>query len=122
MKLTDIDQTIDDETDGLDQPKAIPAESGQGANARKGSKRSHEGVVKAPAIRPAEGVRPGTKQAKLIGLLSRGAGATIEQLAKALDWQKHTVRGAISGALKKKLGLKVVTQKNAAEVLVYRIR
>ena len=52
-------------------------------------------------------VRPGTKQALLIDLLRRPEGATVEQIAEATGWQHHTIRGAISGALKKKLGLTV---------------
>ena len=43
----------------------------------------------------------------MIELLKRPEGATVEQIAKATGWQKHTIRGAISGALKKKLGLNV---------------
>ena len=41
----------------------------------------------------------------MIELLKRPEGATVEQIAEATGWQKHTIRGAISGALKKKLGL-----------------
>jgi hypothetical protein len=41
----------------------------------------------------------------MIDLLKRPEGATVEQIAAATGWQHHTVRGAISGALKKKLGL-----------------
>jgi DNA-binding MarR family transcriptional regulator len=51
--------------------------------------------------------RAGTKQALMIDLLKRPEGATIEQIAEATGWQNHTIRGAISGALKKKLGLTV---------------
>jgi hypothetical protein len=51
--------------------------------------------------------RAGTKQALMIKLLKRPEGATIEQIAEATGWQKHTIRGAISGALKKKLGLTI---------------
>jgi hypothetical protein len=51
--------------------------------------------------------RAGTKQAKMIELLRRPEGATIEQIAEATGWQHHTIRGAISGALKKKLGLTI---------------
>ena len=43
----------------------------------------------------------------MIDLLKRPEGATVEQIAAATGWQKHTIRGAISGALKKKLGLNV---------------
>jgi Protein of unknown function (DUF3489) len=51
--------------------------------------------------------RAGTKQALMIDLLKRSEGATVEQIAEATGWQHHTIRGAISGALKKKLGLTV---------------
>ena len=51
--------------------------------------------------------RAGTKQAHMIELLKRPEGATVEQIAAAIGWQHHTIRGAISGALKKKLCLNV---------------
>jgi hypothetical protein len=51
--------------------------------------------------------RENIKQARMIELLKRPEGATVEQIAKAIGWQHHTVRGAISGALKKRLGLTV---------------
>jgi hypothetical protein len=51
--------------------------------------------------------RANTKQARMIELLKRPEGATVEQIAAAIGWQKHTIRGAISGALKKKLGLTI---------------
>jgi hypothetical protein len=64
--------------------------------------------------------RSGTKQAKMIDLMRRPEGATVEQIAKATGWQHHTIRGAISGALKKKLGLKVEATKEESGT-VYRI-
>jgi hypothetical protein len=45
----------------------------------------------------------------MIELLKRPEGATVEQIAEVTGWQKHTIRGAISGALKKKLGFTVET-------------
>jgi hypothetical protein len=54
-------------------------------------------------------------------MLRRAEGATIGQIAKALDWQLHSVRGAISGSLKKKRGLTVVAEKIADGERVYRI-
>ncbi len=66
-------------------------------------------------------VRPGTKQALLIDLLKRKKGATIEEIVEATGWQAHSVRGAISGALKKKLGLAVTSEKVQARGRVYRI-
>jgi Protein of unknown function (DUF3489) len=53
--------------------------------------------------------RKGTKLSVLVDLLSRKTGATIEEAGKATGWQHHSVRGAISGALKKKMGLKITS-------------
>jgi hypothetical protein len=55
--------------------------------------------------------RANTKQALMIGLLRQPEGATVEQIAEATGWQHHTVRGAIAGALKKKLGLTITTER-----------
>ena len=52
-----------------------------------------------------------TKQERLIAMLRRAEGAGIEEIAKELGWQPHTIRGVISGALKKRLGLNVTSVK-----------
>jgi hypothetical protein len=44
-------------------------------------------------------------------MLHRPDGATIPQMSKAFGWEPHTVRGAISGALRKRLGLPVISTK-----------
>ena len=62
-----------------------------------------------------------SKQQRLIAMLKRPDGATIAQMVKAFGWQPHTVRGAIAGALKKKLGLNVVSEKPEGGERVYRI-
>jgi hypothetical protein len=54
-----------------------------------------------------------TKQARLISLLSVPSGATLEQMMRVTGWQAHTVRGAISGVLRKRLGLNVVCSGSA---------
>ncbi|MBL4557727.1 MAG: DUF3489 domain-containing protein [Rhodobacteraceae bacterium] len=56
-------------------------------------------------------IRAGTKQAQIIELLQRPEGASIAEIVEATSWQAHTARGAISGALKKKLGLPVTAEK-----------
>ena len=62
-----------------------------------------------------------TKQQIMIDLLRRPEGATIEEITAATVWQSHTVRGAMSGALKKKLGLVVASEKVEERGRVYRI-
>jgi hypothetical protein len=79
-------------------------DDGAAAGKRKAKAKAKPGKV-APADKPAP--RTGTKQAQMIELLKRPEGATVEQIAAATGWQHHTIRGAISGALKKKLGLNV---------------
>jgi hypothetical protein len=54
-------------------------------------------------------------------MLERAEGATIDELATALGWQSHTVRGAIAGALKKKLGLDVTSERIESRGRVYRL-
>jgi len=57
-------------------------------------------------------MKPPTKQDQLLALLRRPQGVTIEQAAKALTWQPHSVRGVLSGVLKKRLGLAVTSTKS----------
>jgi hypothetical protein len=52
-----------------------------------------------------------SKQAVVIAMLQRPEGATIEEVASAMGWQRHTVRGLFSGTLKKKLGLALASAK-----------
>ena len=54
-------------------------------------------------------------------MLRRPKGATIGQIAEATGWQSHTIRGAMSGALKKKLGLNVTSEKTEGGKRIYRI-
>jgi hypothetical protein len=65
--------------------------------------------------------RAGTKQAMLITLLRAPDGATMDEIVAATGWLAHTVRGAMSGALGKKLGLVVTSEKDAARGRVYRL-
>jgi hypothetical protein len=47
------------------------------------------------------GVRGGTKMAQVIEMLQRKNGATLSAIMEAMQWQKHTVRGFMAGAMKK---------------------
>ena len=64
-------------------------------------------------------IRQGTKQALLIEMLKRPDGASITEIVEATSWQAHTARGAISGALKKKLGLPITSETHAERGRVY---
>lgn len=86
------DVQILDITDGLQEPESIP-----------------------------RAIRPGTKLAGLIDALRQPGGATVNQIMAATQWQAHTVRGAISGMVRKKLGLNVQSTRGDDGERVYRI-
>jgi hypothetical protein len=73
------------------------------------SKRSHDKKWRQSApIAPTD-----SKQARLIALLRAPAGCTLEEMMTSTGWQAHSVRGVISGVLRKKLGLTVTWAKGA---------
>jgi hypothetical protein len=104
----------------LAEPAPAATRRDAGKKTRSGRAAGKKAAVKAP---PADRKlrRAGTKQAELIAMLLRREGVTIEETIKALGWQPHTVRGAIAGALKKRLGLTITSEKVAGRGRVYRI-
>lgn len=88
------------------------------ATAKKPSKAA---AAKATPAAELAGAKKGTKLGLLSDLLRRKGGATIEEAVKATGWQPHSIRGAISGALKKKLGLAVASEAVEGRGRVYRI-
>lgn len=105
--------------------EALGLEPGEANETRHGGAQAEETGAATDAAAPKRkrrtGPRPDTKQAQLIAMLRRPKGATIAQVVEATGWQPHTVRGAIAGALKKKLGLNVTSEKVEGRGRVYRI-
>lgn len=102
-----------------------PAKTKKGRRGGRATAKQGDGAVKKPTRGKKAGKASGTtradsKQARLIEMLKRPKGASIEEIVEAFGWQPHTVRGAIAGALKKKLGLEVTSEK-ADRRRVYRI-
>src|SRR5580693_657949 len=73
-----------------------------------------------PDPEPQPDPKPPSKQAVVIAMLRLPEGATIDEVASVTGWQRHTVRGVFSGALKKKLGLTLASAKEERG-RVYRI-
>ena len=92
------------------QEKAAPARdvaTGRAAKSKATSKaKGHKKA--APAI---QGAREGSKKAAILELIRKPGGATLKELMAATGWQAHSVRGFISGAIVKKMGLKVESSK-----------
>ena len=64
-----------------------------------------------PAPEPQSNARQPSKQDGVIAMLRRAEGATVDEVASATGWQRHTVRGVFSGTQKKKLGLTLASAK-----------
>jgi hypothetical protein len=106
----------EDEGDGAEAARKRP-----GGRREKARKPRLRGSARTVATSPSARTRPDTKLATLIGLLRRSNGASIEELMKVTGWQAHSVRGVLSGTLKKKLGLAVVSEMTEAGERRYRI-
>jgi Protein of unknown function (DUF3489) len=65
--------------------------------------------------------RSGSKAEKALELMKRKEGATLAEIAKATDWQNHSIRGFVSGHVIKKMGLKVESTKSETGERTYRI-
>ena len=82
---------------------------------------STEAAVTSAKVRKQAVSKSKAKLAQLEAMLRRPDGATVEHISKSLDWQTHSVRGAMSGALKKKQGLTITSEKTGDGRRVYRI-
>lgn len=101
---------------GIEPEDAPPAEAARSARTR------HR--RRSPTAKHADDnrqPRAGTKQALLVDMLRRPRGVTIDEIVEATGWQRHTVRGAFAGALKKKLGLAIASEKVEGRGRVYKI-
>ena len=90
--------------EGKKQPKAKPKKAAISKNATK--------LITA---------RTDSKQARFIAAMRTARGISIDEAAAEFGWQKHTVRGAMAGAIKKRLGLKVEAEQDEKRGTVYRI-
>ena len=79
------------------------------------------GLDDKPAPKDKGKIRTGTKLHTVIELLSRPEGAAIAEIMEQTGWQQHTVRGTFAGALKKRLGLTIESEKSEGQDRVYRI-
>lgn len=106
---------------GLEAIGIEPVAASAVASARKA--KPHADAEAAPTTHAPKpvAIRAGTKQAQIIALLQRPEGASIAEIVEATGWLAHSVRGLISGGLKKKLGLQITSVKEQGRGSVYRI-
>lgn len=92
---------------GARRANVAPKKSKPGKKARPAKK-----APRTPKVEKKGGsARDGSKAAKILELLKRPDGATSKELLKATGWQPHSLRGFLSGTIRKKMGLEVVSTK-----------
>jgi hypothetical protein len=95
------------------------------AAADQSAQKAHDGAKRGPTAPVSQNQqrrpRSGSKLAMLVELLERNEGATVDEMASALDWLEHTARGVLSGTLKKRFGLVIVSEMVEGRGRVYRI-
>ena len=99
------------------QPKAAKKARVAPRRAHVAPKKGKSGKKATPAKKAprggkkAGGARDGSKAAKILDLLKRPEGATLKELMKATGWQPHSVRGFLSGTVRKRMSLAVASVK-----------
>src|SRR5437016_138260 len=107
--------------DGQGAPKGQKAAKGGKSKASR-KKEAKAGKKAKPAqAKEASTPRAESKGAKILELIGRPKGASLAEIVKATDWQKHSIRGFLSTAAKKH-GLKIESTKTEAGDRVYQIR
>ena len=97
--------------------------SGKKAKTAKAATKAAKKRDKGTAKRKSKSQREagGTKKEIVLELLRRKEGATIAEIAKATQWQNHSIRGFISGTISKKMRLAVESSKNDAGERTYKV-
>jgi Protein of unknown function (DUF3489) len=121
MNTTSIAST---ETSGAEeQTTAKRQRVGKGKHAKQTAKAKTRAkkIRKVAGSKSTSKSREGSKTAMVLELLRRKEGATIGAIAKATNWQNHSIRGFIGGTVSKKMGLAVESSTNEAKERTYRI-
>jgi hypothetical protein len=97
------------------------------APAKKAPKTAPKAIPRPRAARPGragkkKGIREGTRTDAILALMTHSGGVTLKEIMKATGWQAHSVRGFISGTLRKKMGLSVASTKGESGERSYSIK
>jgi hypothetical protein len=97
-----------------------PAKTKSGRKPKLANK-AHKGRTK-PRVAKPKVIRDGSKTAHILELLKRPGGATSQELMKATAWLPHSVRGFLSGTVRKKMGLTVISTQGQDRQRTYSVQ
>ncbi len=93
--------------------------------AKKPTKPTGPRITRGKAAKTRKAAQPAptktTKQDQVLALLRRQQGASIDEIVAATDWQPHSARGFLAGAVKKRLGIEVISEKGEDGVRRYHV-
>jgi hypothetical protein len=95
------------------------SKAGKKASLAKKAPKTRKAAKKGARDANANGSREGSKAATMLELLNRPGGTTAKELMKATGWQPHSVRGFLSGTLRKKKGMTVISTKREDGQRIY---
>jgi hypothetical protein len=104
-----------------EEGRAQSQERRQGRQTEEASQGRQAGQPSPPPAKETSAPRAESKGAKILELIGRPKGASVAEIVKATDWQKHSIRGFLSTAAKKH-GHKIESTKTEAGDRVYQIR
>jgi hypothetical protein len=105
------------------KPRVAPAKAKSGKKTTPAKKAVKPAKPAKKASKPkSAGAREGSKTEHVLEMLRQPGGATLEAIMKATDWQAHSVRGFLSGTIRKKMGLEVTSTKGEDGERTYSIR
>ena len=117
IEVEDVAEASDNIAAAAVEEVAVPDVSTAAKSSERPSRTKRSGAKKAAAVSAratkasSDRVKPDSKQDRIVALLQRPEGATLDALVKESEWQKHSVRGFLAGTVRKKLKLPLLSEK-----------